>query len=159
MAQQQEWFVWSQLNGRVERALITDVRPGNYGMTGYVAGPRHDLIGCISVRDLDRLGFVSSSGYTVMSPEYWDQNETTLRQKHDKLLSKMWGKSAKERAVLGLSANGHLSEEAIQQAFRQKAQHAHPDKGGDAAAFDALTKARYALIANVRELESPFGWE
>lgn len=135
MAQQREWVVWSRFNGKVERALITDVSPGKYGMVGYEAGKRRDQIGCIDVSELGRRGYVSSGGYTVMSPEYWDQNETTLRQEYEKQETKKDSKSAKDRAVLGLPTKGHLTVEGIQQAFRQKAQHVHPDKGGDDAAF------------------------
>ena len=153
MAQQQEWIVWSELNGTVERALITEVRPGKYGMTGYVAGKRHDLIGCISVRDLDRLGFVSISGYTVMSPEYWDQNQTKLREKHKRLktMEALGARSlAKERALLGLPPTGSLTEEEIQSAFRKTALHTHPDTGGNEAAFGASVRARDDLVANVK---------
>jgi hypothetical protein len=156
-----EWVVWSETRGTVEHALITDVRPGKYGPGGYLAGPLHDKMGAFDVGDLMRNGYVSMRGYRVMSPDYWAENETRLRREFERYDSpKARAKSAKAgqifgakkndavewRALLGLSRTGALTGEQILSAFRMAAQRAHPDKGGEAGAFERAVLARDGLL-------------
>ena len=159
-----EWVVWSEARGRVEYALITDVRPGNYGPVGYLAGPLHDKMEAFSVGDLMRNGYVSMRGYRVMSPDYWAANETRLRrefEKHDtpearaerERISQIFGAekndAAEWRAFLGLPRTGALTREQILSAFRTAAQREHPDRGGEAGGFERAVLAREGLLALV----------
>jgi hypothetical protein len=148
-----EWVVWSTFRGTVDFALLTDVRPWKYGAQGWVAGPLRDKIECISVSDLIRDGYVSSRGYRVMSPRYWKENEQRLRKELSTQKFIVWDDAvwddapdARWRVCLGLPATGKLTPEEINRAFRLKAQSVHPDKGGDAAAYQAITSARDALL-------------
>ena len=50
------------------------------------------------------------------------------------------------RRVLGLPLDGHLAAAEIHRAFRRSAKRMHPDAGGDANAFLALSAARDALM-------------
>lgn len=50
------------------------------------------------------------------------------------------------RAMLGLPLDGRLAATEIHQAFRRVAKRMHPDAGGDAHAFLALSAARDALM-------------
>ncbi|MFO1110323.1 MAG: hypothetical protein U1E61_14140 [Bradyrhizobium sp.] len=50
------------------------------------------------------------------------------------------------REMLGLPLDGHLAANEIHQAFRRVAKRMHPDAGGDAHAFLALSAARDALM-------------
>jgi curved DNA-binding protein CbpA len=50
------------------------------------------------------------------------------------------------REMLGLPLGGQLAATQIHQAFRRTAKRMHPDAGGDAHAFLALSAARDALM-------------
>lgn len=50
------------------------------------------------------------------------------------------------REMLGLPLDGRLAANEIHQAFRRTAKRMHPDAGGDAGAFLALSAARDALM-------------
>jgi len=50
------------------------------------------------------------------------------------------------REMLGLPLGGHLAAADIHRAFRRTAKRMHPDAGGDAGAFLALSAARDALM-------------
>lgn len=50
------------------------------------------------------------------------------------------------REMLGLPLDGRLAPGEIHRAFRRTAKHVHPDAGGDAHAFLALSAARDALM-------------
>jgi hypothetical protein len=149
-----DWVVWttSSRGGTVDFALLTDVEPSKYGARGWVAGPLRDKIKCISVSDLIRDGHVSSRSYQVMSPRYWKEDEQRLRRELSTQKFIVWGDDwddapeARWRVCLGLPATGKLMPEEIRRAFRLKAQSVHPDKGGDAAAYQAIASARDALL-------------
>ena len=140
---EKEWIVWSSELGTVESAVITEIRPGKFGMVGRLAARLQDMIGRNKVRELDSRGCIEVGVYKVMSPEYWRVNEMRLRQKYEAKVPL--------RTCLGLPATGRITLDRINQAFRQAAKRAHPDRGGDAATFDALVKARNALVVDVKE--------
>ncbi|MDP3691653.1 J domain-containing protein [Bradyrhizobium sp.] len=54
------------------------------------------------------------------------------------------------RQLLGLPLDRRLSAPEIHRAYKRAAKSAHPDAGGSAQAFQALSAAREALIAEVR---------
>ncbi|MFH1343252.1 MAG: hypothetical protein ABIL01_18900 [Pseudomonadota bacterium] len=54
------------------------------------------------------------------------------------------------RELLGLPLDRRLSAPEIHRAWKRAAKSAHPDAGGSAQAFQALSAAREALIAEVR---------
>lgn len=56
----------------------------------------------------------------------------------------------RHRQLLGLPLERRLSAPEIHRAWKRAAKSAHPDAGGSAQAFQALSAAREALIAEVR---------
>ena len=58
------------------------------------------------------------------------------------------------RQMLGLPLDGRLSAPQIHQAWKRAARTAHPDAGGNAREFQALSAARDALIRDVRLVRS-----
>jgi hypothetical protein len=58
------------------------------------------------------------------------------------------------RQMLGLPLDGRLSAPQIHQAWKRAARTAHPDAGGNAREFLALSAARDALIKEVRLVRS-----
>lgn len=56
----------------------------------------------------------------------------------------------RHRQLLGLPLDRRLSAPEIHRAWKRAAKSAHPDAGGSAQAFLALSAAREALIAEVR---------
>jgi hypothetical protein len=58
------------------------------------------------------------------------------------------------RQMLGLPLDGSLSAPQIHQAWKRAARTAHPDAGGNAREFQALSTARDALIREVRLVRS-----
>jgi hypothetical protein len=114
-------------------------------MVGRLAGRFQDRFGWIKIRKLDSPGCIEVGVYKIMSPEYWRINETKLRQKYEKQIP--------FRICLELPATGRITLDHINQAFRQAAKREHPDVGGDAATFDAVVKARNALVAHVKECD------
>jgi hypothetical protein len=58
------------------------------------------------------------------------------------------------RQLLGLPLEGRLSAPQIHQAWKRAARTAHPDAGGNAREFLALSAARDALIREVRLVRS-----
>jgi hypothetical protein len=60
----------------------------------------------------------------------------------------------RHRQMLGLPIDGCLSAPEIHQAWKRAAKAAHPDAGGSADQFQALSAARDALIREVRLVRS-----
>jgi hypothetical protein len=144
----------------VEFALLTDVGPWKHGVKGWVTGPLHDKVGCISVSDLIEKHYVSTGGYAVMEPRYWSENAQQLRKKFEQFkfnqaksanrpnpFSPKPSNEAQWRAILNLSTSGPLTRTEINRAYRLKSKTAHPDNGGDPQAFTAIVEARDGLLS------------
>ena len=82
-----------------------------------------------------RLGVIRDVLHDLTSPKFG-------RRGPEKVLSE----DERYRAMLGLPLDGRLAASEIHQAFRRVAKRMHPDAGGDAPAFLALSAARDALM-------------
>jgi len=67
--------------------------------------------------------------------------------------------NSKQQALNLLGLSNNASEEAIKQAFKQKALKAHPDVGGTNENMQLLIAARDYLLAKPMEVEEPPNWE
>ena len=165
MAKNPEWIVWSELNGTVEHALIADLGQGSgHGPVGYLAGRLRDKMGPLGLGDLMRQGYVSLSGYRVMTTDCWNRNEARLRREFEKhsrpsplgeRLAELFGAESDTaergwRTCLGLPTMGRLTEEQIERAFRSTSKQHHPDTGGDREAFIRVQEAREGLLQRIR---------
>ncbi|MGQ0684239.1 hypothetical protein [Bradyrhizobium sp.] len=83
-----------------------------------------------------RLGVIRDVLHELTAPKFG------RRGAEQKVLSE----DERYRAMLGLPLDGRLAASEIHQAFRRLAKRMHPDAGGDAPAFLALSAARDALM-------------
>ncbi len=151
----EEWIVWNQYHGIVQRAVISDLQPWKRGASGQLDGLEYDDIGRIPVDDLITKGYVERVGYYIMSPDYWRQNERRLRQQ---LARHAFAEGPQSRLtpelILGCSRDEELTRDDVNEAYRLAVQNAHPDKGGDAALFDAVQNARAELLKKIETQNS-----
>lgn len=97
------------------------------------ASPQDHMSGVVARR---RLGVIRDVLHDLTSPKFG------RRGAPQKVLSE----DEHYRAMLGLPLDGRLAASEIHQAFRRVAKRMHPDAGGDAHAFLALSAARDALM-------------
>ena len=91
-----------------------------------------------------RLGIMREELLALVNPRFGK------RESQPKLLSS----EERCRQLLGLPVDGSLSAPEIHQAWKRAAKAAHPDAGGSADEFQALSAARDALIREVRLVRS-----
>jgi hypothetical protein len=112
-------------------------------------------MGWFSYEDLLQKGRAESQGYTVYTADFWNSNRDTEITKY----MKQWfpkglfavAADANEidgRRLLELPTTGALLKSEIEQAFRIRARHAHPDSGGSHDDFQKLGAAKDALVKN-----------
>jgi len=87
-----------------------------------------------------RLGIVREALHTLATPKFGRRDVPVKAQAPE----------ARHRQLLGLPLDCRLSAPEIHRAWKRAAKSAHPDAGGSAQAFQALSAAREALIAEVR---------
>ena len=94
--------------------------------------PQDQMTGVVARR---RLGVIRDVLHELTSPKFG-------RRDTNKVLTE----DERYRDMLGLPLDGRLAATEIHQAFRRVAKRMHPDAGGDARAFLALSAARDALM-------------
>ncbi|MDO9296031.1 hypothetical protein [Bradyrhizobium sp.] len=87
-----------------------------------------------------RLGVIREALHTLTTPKFGRRD----------IPVKALAPEARHRQLLGLPLDRRLSAPEIHRAWKRAARSAHPDAGGSAQAFLALSAAREALIAEVR---------
>ena len=96
------------------------------------ASPQDRMSGVVARR---RLGVVRDVLHELSTPKFG-------RRGTEKILTP----EERCREMLGLPLDGRLAAADIHRAFRRSAKRVHPDAGGDARAFLALSAARDALM-------------
>src|SRR5665213_306835 len=91
-----------------------------------------------------RLGVLREALHELVNPRFGKRQDGPKQLTSDE----------RNRQMLGLPADGHLSAPEIHQAWKRAAKAAHPDAGGNADEFLALSAARDALIRDVRLVRS-----
>ena len=94
--------------------------------------PQDHMTGVVARR---RLGVIREVLHELTTPKFG-------RRGPEKVLTE----DERYRQMLGLPLEGRLVATEIHQAFRRSAKRMHPDTGGDAHAFLALSTARDALM-------------
>ena len=87
-----------------------------------------------------RLGIVREVLHTLTTPKFGRRD----------IPVKALAPEERHRQLLGLPLDRRLSAPEIHRAWKRAARSAHPDAGGSAQAFLALSAAREALISEVR---------
>ena len=87
-----------------------------------------------------RLGVIREALHTLTTPKFGRRD----------IPVKQLAPEERHRQLLGLPLDRRLSAPEIHRAWKRAARSAHPDAGGSAQAFLALSAARAALIAEVR---------
>jgi hypothetical protein len=91
-----------------------------------------------------RLGVIRDVLHTLTTPQFGQRQDTP----------KQLTPEEHHRQMLGLPLGGGLSAPEIHQAWKRAAKTSHPDAGGDAGEFLALSAARDALIKQIRLVRS-----
>ncbi len=79
-------ILWDEFKGDFNSVSITEIRRDKYGPSARLGAPFDgDRPGWFNLNDLLTKGGVSTSGYTILLNEQWQQDETRLREKHRNL--------------------------------------------------------------------------
>jgi hypothetical protein len=168
---EEEWVIWNGNNGLVTTVTVGRVEVGAHGRMGWLDEP-FDMVGPISLDQLETEGRIAFAECLVMSRERWQEDQVELRreslkirraaeqranEKAERLFGEQGGPQGNRkpfneqahRETLKLPADGKLETSQIKAAFRRLAQKAHPDVGGSHEEFVRITEARDALLAFV----------
>jgi hypothetical protein len=97
------------------------------------ANPQDHMMGVVARR---RLGVIREVLHELTTPKFGRRRAGPVMRTADE----------DHREMLGLPLHRQLAANEIHQAFRRTAKRMHPDAGGDAHAFLALSAARDALM-------------
>ncbi|MBS1214232.1 MAG: heat shock protein DnaJ protein [Proteobacteria bacterium] len=152
-------------------ATIGRVEVGTGGRRAWLDRP-FDMVGPISLDELETRGRIAFAACIVMSRQRWQDDQVVLRREaHERRRAaqerlheeharfhrgrgrrRIHGQQLDERQhreTLDLPIDGKLKPSQIKAAFRRLAQKAHPDVGGSHEQFIRITKARNALLESI----------
>jgi hypothetical protein len=164
----EEWVIWSDSYGIVTTATIARVEVGAGGRTAWLDHP-YDMVGPISLDELETNGRIAFEACLVMSRQKWKDDQEELRresrakrraaqERMNEEYARFFGDQGwyqdnrkpfderQHRETLNLPVDGKLEPSQIKAAFRKLAQKAHPDAGGTDEQFIRITEARNALL-------------
>lgn len=165
---EEQWVIWNGAYGIVDTVTISRVEVGPNGRKGWLDAP-YDMVGPISLDELETSGSIGFAACTVMSRQKWKDDQVQLRREaferrraaQERLFedfarynerrrerpSHFHQRSEKQhRELLALPIDGELASSQIKAAYRQLAKTAHPDVGGSHEQFILITEARDALL-------------
>ncbi|WP_374548027.1 J domain-containing protein [Rhodoblastus sp.] len=146
-----EWVVWNGSLGVLDMAAMGRIEQDAAGRNAWLAAP-YDVVGPFSLDELESIGRVAFGACLVMSRERWRDDQVELRLQAREQRRAFAARFAEpdddfdHRETLELRAEGALTAAEINAAFRRLAKKAHPDAGGEHAAYIRLTEARDALL-------------
>jgi hypothetical protein len=170
-ADEEEWVIWNGAHGLVTTVTLGRVEIGAGGRTAWLDEP-FDMVGPLSLDELETHGRVAFAACVVMSRQRWQDDQVDLRRESLELrraaqervneeFARVFGghrrhsdnrkpfDERQHRETLNLPADGKLEPRQINAAFRRLAQKAHPDVGGTNEQFVRITEARNALLAYI----------
>lgn len=147
-----EWVVWNGSLGVLDMAAMGRIEQDAAGRNAWLAAP-YDVVGPFSLDELESIGRIAFGACLVMSRERWRDDQVELRLQAREQRRAYAARFAEpddddsdHRETLELPAEGALTAAEINAAFRRLAKKAHPDAGGEHAAYIRLTEARDALL-------------
>ncbi|MDM5271698.1 J domain-containing protein [Sulfurovum sp. zt1-1] len=163
-----QWIIWNGTLGISDLVTIGRIEEGPEGINVWLEVP-YDMVGPLSLEELEKNGLTSFAACMVMSRERWQKDQVQFRQeaiqKHreaqQKLFEDLVRSNAKKRRqatriqlfneqeyreLLCLPIEGELEEPQINSAYRKLVKKAHPDVGGSHELFLQITEARDALL-------------
>jgi hypothetical protein len=170
-ADKEQWVIWNGSSGILATATIGRVDVGAGGRSAWLDQP-FDMVGPISLDELETRGRIAFAACIVMSRQRWQEDQVELRQE-----SRERRRAAQERLyerhaqfnegrrrrrthrkqlderqyreTLNLPIDGKLEPSQIKTAYRRLAQKVHPDVGGSHEQFLRITEARNALLERI----------
>lgn len=167
-AHDEEWVIWNGSYGIVTMAKISRIEIGAGGRMAWLDRP-YDMVGPISLDELEAHGRIAFAACIVMSRQRWQDDQVELRreamekrraaqERMEEEFARFFGghggyqdkrrpfDERPHRVALNLPTEGTLEPSQIKAAFRRLAQKAHPDAGGSDEQFIRITEARNALL-------------
>ena len=131
-----DWTEVAQVVASIAASEVADLRhaatQAQPSIRNAAANPQDHMTRVVARR---RLGVIRDALHELAAPKFG-------RRGAEKVLTE----DERYREMLGLPLDGRLAPTEIHQAFRRTAKLMHPDVGGDAHAFLALSAARDALM-------------
>ena len=163
-----QWIIWNGTLGIRDFVTIGRIEEGPEGTNVWLEVP-YDMVGPLSLEELQANGLISFAACVVMSRQRWQKDQVQLRQEaikrhreaQQQLFEELARSNAKKRRratriqlfneqeyreLLCLPIEGGLEEAQINTAYRRLAKKAHPDVGGSHELFVQITEARDALL-------------
>jgi hypothetical protein len=148
----QEWVVWNGSLGVLDMAALGRVDHRETGREAWLSPP-YDMVGPFSLDELEAQGRVAFGACLILSRRKWQEDQVQLRMEAFEQRRAFAARFApfdegdeEHREALELPLDGELTAQEINAAFRRLAKKAHPDAGGDPAAYIRLTEARDVLL-------------
>lgn len=170
-AEETQWFIWNGTLGILDSVTIGEIEVSSSGRNAWLEEP-YDMVGPFSLDELESNGQINFAACTVMSQQWWQENQKELRRQahinrrasqqrmHEEFARYNERRGTRSnhfqlhserqyRESLGLPIEGELKTAQIKSAYRRLAQKAHPDVGGSHEQFVRITKARDALLERI----------
>lgn len=167
----EQWIIWNGNLGIRDFATIGRIEEGPEGINVWMEAP-YDMVGPLSLHELQANGRINFAKCTVMSRRRWQQDHEQLRQEaferlreaQQKMFEELARANARKRhrathihlyieqeyrELLCLPVEGKLEEAQIKSAYRRLAKEAHPDVGGSQELFVQITEAYNALLESL----------
>jgi len=166
--EEEQWVIWNGSYGVCDAVAIGRVEVGPGGREAWLDEP-YDMVGPISLDELEASGRISFAACIVMSRRRWQDEQVELRResfdKRREAQQQLFEELARanerrsrrpshirqcdekqHRELLELPLDGELEPSQIKAAYRRLAKKAHPDVGGSHEKFVRITEARNTLL-------------
>lgn len=166
--EEEQWVIWNGSYGICDTVTIRRIEVGPGGREAWLDEP-YDMVGPISLDELETNGRISFAACVVMSRQRWQDEQVELRresfEKRRETQQRLFEELARanerrsrrpshfqqcdekqHRELLDLPVDGELEPSQIKAAYRRLAKKAHPDVGGTHEHFVRITEARNTLL-------------
>ena len=160
--EEEHWVIFNANYGIVDTVTLGRIEADDVSV--WLDAP-YDMVGPFSLHDLEEKGSNVFAECIVMTRQFWQQEQLTLRQESLRKRAQAHKRFYEEtnrfnisktrrsqhsaehsRTVLELPLKVPLTVSKIKKAFRRLAKKTHPDSGGSHEAFLELAQARDDLL-------------
>lgn len=164
--EEEQWVIWNDSYGICDMVSIARVEVNTDSRNAWLEEP-YDIVGPISLDELEASGKISFAACVIMSRQRWQEDQVKLRKKSSEKRRETQRQLFEElnranrrrhsshvqqcnekqyRELLDLPIEGVLETSKIKDAYRRLAKKTHPDVGGNHEHFIQVTQARDALL-------------